>query len=66
MSSRRLIVYLLVMLVVFFALRPRRSYENLKQMYTYRRGLLVTASTLILLYILYGLWQIYQVGLWWW
>lgn len=66
MSSRRLIVYLLLMLVLFFVLRPRRSWENLKQMYTYRRWLWGIASTVILLYILYGLWQIYSVGLWWW
>ncbi len=66
MASRKLLLYLAVLALIFFVLRPRQSWENLKQMYTYRRWLLVTVSTLLLVYLVYGLWQIWRAGLWWW
>ena len=64
MNRSRIIFYLLGMLLIFFALRPRRSWENLQQLYTYRRGLIVTISTLILLYLAWGVWQLVQQGVW--
>jgi hypothetical protein len=60
------LVYLLVLALILFALRPRQSLQNLKEMYTYRRWLLGVISTLVLLYIAFGLYQIWQTGLWWW
>lgn len=65
MQSRRLLLYLLLLTLVFFALRPRQSWENLKQMYTYRRWMLGVITTLLLIYLAYGLWQIWLYGLWW-
>lgn len=64
MNRSRIIFYLLAMLLVFFALRPRRSWENLRQLYTYRRGLVMTISTLLLLYLAWGVWQLIQQGVW--
>ena len=62
MNRSRIFFYLLAMLLVFFALRPRRSWENLKQVYTYRRGFLVITSTLLLVYLAWGLWQAWMLG----
>lgn len=65
MQSRRLLLYLLILTAIFFALRPRQSWENLKQMYTYRRWLLGVITTLLLTYLAFGLWGIWQNGVWW-
>lgn len=64
MNRSRIIFYLLAMLLIFFALRPRRSWENLRQLYAYRRGVLVVVSTLLLAYLIYGVWQLVQMGVW--
>jgi len=64
MNRSRIIFYLLGMLLIFFALRPRRSWENLQQLYTYRRGLIVTISTLLIIYLAWGIWQLIQQGVW--
>lgn len=66
MGSRKLLFYLLALALVFFVLRPRRSWENLREMYTYRRWLLAVISTLLLVYIAFGIYQIWKAGLWWW
>lgn len=63
MNRSRILFYLLAMLLVFFALRPRRSWENLKQFYTYRRGFLVVTSTVLLVYLAWGLWQAFMLGM---
>jgi len=60
----RIVFYLLAALLIFFALRPRRSWENLQQLYTYRRGLVVAISTILLIYLAIGLWQIVQQNFW--
>lgn len=65
MQSRRLLLYLLILTAIFFALRPRQSWVNLKQMYTYRRWLLGVITTLLLAYLAVGLWEIWQRGVWW-
>ncbi len=64
MNRSRIFFYRLAMLLIFFALRPRRSWENLRQLYTYRRGLLVTVSTLLIVYLAWGIWQLIQQGVW--
>jgi hypothetical protein len=64
-SGRRVLLFLALLAVIFFVLRPRQSFENLRQMYVYRRWLLVVISTLLLVYIVYGLYQIWLVGFWW-
>lgn len=65
-NRSRILFYLLAMVLIFFALRPRRSWENLRQLYTYRRGLVVTVSTLLVLYLAWGVWQLIAQGAWWW
>jgi hypothetical protein len=65
MSSRRLIIYLLILAVTFFVLRPRESWTNMKQMYEHRRWLIGVISTILIIYLIYGFWQIWRQGLWW-
>ncbi len=65
MSSRRLVIYLVILAALFFAMRPRESWNNVKQAYEQRRWLLGVISTMLIIYLLYGFWQIWQQGLWW-
>lgn len=65
MSSRRLITYLAILAVTFFVLRPRESWTNMKQMYAQRRWVIGVISTVLIIYLLYGFWQIWRQGLWW-
>lgn len=64
MGRGRIIFYLLALLLIFFALRPKRSWENLQQLYTYRRGFVITISTLLLIYLAFGVWQLIRLGVW--
>lgn len=66
MNRSRILIYLLGMLLIFFALRPRRSWENLQQLYTYRRGVVVTISTILVVYLAIGIWQLIARGTWGW
>ncbi len=66
MNRSRTIFYLLALLLIFFALRPRRSWQNLQQLYTYRRGVVVTLSTVLILYLVFGIWQLSAQGTWGW
>ncbi len=66
MNRSRIIFYLLGLLLIFFALRPRRSWENLQQLYTYRRGVVVTLSTILVIYLALGIWQLIAQGVWGW
>jgi hypothetical protein len=65
LGRSRIIFYLLGLLLIMMALRPKRSWENLQQLYTYRRGLVITISTLLLIYLAFGIWQLIRLGVWW-
>jgi len=65
MTSRRLLLYLIVLALIMFALRPRQSWENLRALYEQRRWVVTVVATLIGIYFLAGLWEVWRSGLLW-
>ncbi|MGL4650612.1 MAG: hypothetical protein ACRC1H_14485 [Caldilineaceae bacterium] len=67
MSSRRLLLYMLVLAVILFALRPKESWRNLRDLYTQRRWVVTTVAVIILIYFALGLLEAWRSGqLWAW
>ncbi len=65
MASRRLLLYLLGLALILFALRPRQSWQNLRDLLAQRRWVTTVVAVLITVYLLLGLWEIWRGGLLW-
>jgi hypothetical protein len=65
MSSRRLILYLLVLALILFALRPRQSWENLRALFQQRRWVVTALAVIIGIYFVLGLWEVWRSGYLW-
>lgn len=65
MTSRRLLLYLLVLALILFALRPKESWQNLRDLYSQRRWVVTTLAVIILVYFALGLLEVWRSGALW-
>jgi hypothetical protein len=65
MSSRRILIYLLIIIVLLTLTRPSAAWAEAKRMWAQRNWTLGVIATVLIIYLAYGLYQIWQAGLWW-
>jgi hypothetical protein len=66
MSSRRILIYLVIAFLVLAAMRPRETWRQAQQMWSQRGYLMAVLVTTIVIYLVYGLYQMYQQGYFLW
>jgi hypothetical protein len=57
-----LFLYLLGLALILFALRPRASMQNLRDLFTQRRWVVTTVAILIVIYFVLGMWEVWRGG----
>lgn len=62
MSSRRILIYLVIALLILAAMRPRETWRQAQQMWSQRNYVMAIVVTTIVVYLIYGLYQMYQQG----
>ena len=66
MSSRRILIYLVIILLMLAATRPRETWRQAQQMWSQRNYVLAVLATTIIVYLVYGLYQMYRQGYFLW
>ncbi len=62
MSSRRVLIYLVIALLIFAAMHPRETWRQAQQVWSQRNYILTVLVTTVVIYLIYGLYQMYQQG----
>jgi hypothetical protein len=60
--SRRLLLYIAIIALLYVSMRPRESWNNLKEAWQQRNWLLTAIALLIGLYLLYGIYTLFVTG----
>jgi hypothetical protein len=65
MSSRRILLYLLIILVLLTLTRPSAAWAEAKRIWVQRNWMLGVIATVILIYLVYGIVQLIRSGVLW-
>lgn len=66
MTSRRILIYLVIALLIVAAMRPRAAWQQMQQIWSQRNYVMAIVVTTIVIYLLYGLIQMYRQGYFLW
>ena len=64
MNLRRILILIIILLLVI-ALRPRRVWNESKELWAQRNRVLRVAVVVVIVYFIYGLFRLYQQGWVW-
>lgn len=65
MSSRRILIYLFIILVLLTLSRPRQAWAEAQRIWAQRNWMLGVIATMLLIYFLYGVVRLVRSGLLW-
>lgn len=62
MTSRRILVYLVIILLLAIATRPRVAWQEAQRIWSQRSYIMAVLVTSIGVYLIYGFYQLYRSG----
>ena len=65
MSSRRVLLYLVIILLLLTLTRPRAAWAEAQRIWSQRNWMLGVIATILLIYLAYGIVQVIRSGLLW-
>ena len=66
MTSRRVLLYLVIILLLAIATRPRVAWQEAQRIWSQRNYIMAVLVTTIGVYLLYGFYQLYRSGFFTW
>jgi hypothetical protein len=65
MSSRRILIYLLIIIALLTLTRPSAAWAEAKRIWSQRNWMLGVIATVLLIYLVYGIVQLIRSGVLW-
>ena len=62
MTSRRILMYLVIILLLAVAARPRAAWQEAQRIWSQRNYIMAVLVTAIGVYLIYGFYQLYRSG----